>query len=85
VNLTRSRLRSALVAFLATLTIVAATATAAGASSMHFTGTLADGDTWIADVPEDWNGTLPPLQPWVGRSGCGERTGSGDGGRVAIG
>jgi hypothetical protein len=52
---------------------------------MHFTGTLADGDTWIADVPEDWNGTLPPLQPWVGRSGCGERTGSGDGGRVAIG
>ncbi|MFD0331776.1 hypothetical protein ACFQZC_35510 [Streptacidiphilus monticola] len=24
----------------------------------HSTGTLADGATWIADTPADWNGTL---------------------------
>lgn len=24
----------------------------------HYTGSLADGATWIADVPADWNGTL---------------------------
>src|SRR5437763_5129576 len=24
----------------------------------HFTGTLPDGATWIADVPANWNGTL---------------------------
>ncbi|MEU6381606.1 alpha/beta hydrolase [Streptomyces sp. NPDC046909] len=24
----------------------------------HLTGTLADGATWVADVPEQWNGTL---------------------------
>ena len=24
----------------------------------HFSGTLADGATWIADVPSDWNGVL---------------------------
>lgn len=37
------------------------TAPAQGAttpSSGHFTGTLADGTTWIADVPASWNGTL---------------------------
>src|SRR4051812_11424862 len=32
----------------------AATASAAG----HHTGTLADGATWIADVPSNWNGTV---------------------------
>ena len=26
--------------------------------SGHFTGTLADGTSWIADVPANWNGTL---------------------------
>jgi hypothetical protein len=31
--------------------------TAASASG-HFTGTLPDGTTWIADVPANWNGTL---------------------------
>src|SRR5204862_4553581 len=30
----------------------------AGAAPAHFSGTLADGATWIADVPSDWNGTL---------------------------
>ena len=24
----------------------------------HYTGTLTDGGTWIADVPASWNGTL---------------------------
>ena len=24
----------------------------------HYSGTLADGATWIADVPSDWNGVL---------------------------
>jgi pimeloyl-ACP methyl ester carboxylesterase len=28
------------------------------ATARHLTGTLADGATWIADVPADWNGTL---------------------------
>src|SRR5580698_10328077 len=27
-------------------------------ASGHFTGTLADATTWIADVPASWNGTL---------------------------
>src|SRR5580698_7919266 len=27
-------------------------------ASGHFTGTLADATTWIADVPANWNGTL---------------------------
>ncbi|HEY7487799.1 MAG TPA: hypothetical protein VH912_25325 [Streptosporangiaceae bacterium] len=33
-------------------------ATSADAASGHFTGTLADGSTWLADVPAQWNGTL---------------------------
>ena len=53
-------------ALVAALCIALATATdAAGASPRtaavpagHFTGTLADGATWIADVPAAWNGTL---------------------------
>ncbi|MFE2420785.1 alpha/beta hydrolase [Streptomyces hokutonensis] len=27
-------------------------------TSAHYSGTLADGATWIADTPENWNGTL---------------------------
>jgi hypothetical protein len=30
----------------------------ASAGPAHYTGTLPDGATWIADVPADWNGTL---------------------------
>ncbi|GLW27797.1 hypothetical protein [Actinoplanes regularis] len=30
----------------------------AHAAATHHTGTLADGATWIADVPADWHGTL---------------------------
>jgi hypothetical protein len=33
-------------------------ATAAPAASSHFTGTLPDGASWVADVPSPWNGTL---------------------------
>ncbi len=36
---------------------VAGSAGAAGGAS-HYSGTLADGATWIADVPAQWNGTL---------------------------
>jgi len=46
---------------LAAGTIAAALAIAAPAAavtSKHYSGTLPDGSTWIADVPADWNGTL---------------------------
>lgn len=44
----------------AALAVTAAVPTPASAapSSGHFTGTLADGTIWIADVPASWNGTL---------------------------
>lgn len=38
-------------------TIEAAPAAQATAAA-HFTGTLADGATWVADRPDNWNGTL---------------------------
>lgn len=56
----RTRLRIALAA-LATLTSAALTtlpAQADTADTTRLTGTLSDGATWIADVPERWNGTL---------------------------
>ena len=59
----RTRLRIAL-ATLATLTSAALTALPSPAAHAdpavtgHLTGTLSDGATWIADVPENWNGTL---------------------------
>jgi hypothetical protein len=40
------------------LTAAAPATMSAAAASGHFTGTLADGTTWIADVPANWNGTL---------------------------
>jgi hypothetical protein len=41
------------------LAAAAATASPAGAAAAtHYTGTLADGATWIADVPSEWNGVL---------------------------
>ncbi|WP_328484571.1 alpha/beta hydrolase [Streptomyces sp. NBC_00377] len=59
----RTRLRIALVALVtlasATLTTLPSPAAqAAPPVSGHLTGTLSDGATWIADVPDDWNGTL---------------------------
>ena len=35
-----------------------AAAGAASAASTHYTGTLADAATWVADVPASWNGTI---------------------------
>ena len=57
----RSRKTSALVLGTAAATLAAtavAPASAAATTSTHYTGTLADGATWIADVPANWNGTL---------------------------
>ncbi|MER5431316.1 alpha/beta hydrolase [Streptomyces sp. NPDC002588] len=62
-RLPRTRLRIALVA-LATLASAALTALPSPAAeaeppvSGHLAGTLSDGATWVADVPERWNGTL---------------------------
>ncbi|MFF7472652.1 alpha/beta hydrolase [Streptomyces sp. NPDC008092] len=59
----RTRLRIALAA-LASLAATALTALPAPAAAADtpvtgsLTGTLSDGATWIADVPEHWNGTL---------------------------
>ncbi|MER5529377.1 alpha/beta hydrolase [Streptomyces sp. NPDC002677] len=59
----RTRLRVALAALvtLASSVLTALPAPAAEADTAaagHLTGTLSDGATWIADVPEHWNGTL---------------------------
>lgn len=60
----RPRLRIALAALTtlasAVLTALPAPVAAHADSSVdgHLTGALADGATWIADVPERWNGTL---------------------------
>ncbi len=40
------------------LAAAAATASTAAPTTTHYSGTLADGATWIADVPSDWNGVL---------------------------
>jgi len=42
----------------AAVTCVAMNAGSADAASTHSTGTLADGTTWTADVPSNWNGSL---------------------------
>jgi hypothetical protein len=51
-------LRSTLLAVVLVVMLVAGTSSSASASSAHFTGTLVDGGTWIADVPSNWNGVL---------------------------
>jgi hypothetical protein len=51
-------LRSALLVVVLVVTLVAGTGSSASASSRHFTGTLPNGTTWIADVPSSWNGIL---------------------------
>ncbi|GAA0402166.1 alpha/beta hydrolase [Streptomyces luteireticuli] len=40
------------------LTIAPAVTAPAATAGVHRTGTLADGATWVADVPAHWNGTL---------------------------
>ena len=47
-----------LVVLVLVLALVAGTGSSASASSAHFTGTLANGAGWIADVPSSWNGIL---------------------------
>ncbi|MET7454366.1 alpha/beta hydrolase [Streptomyces sp. NPDC005574] len=59
-----ARRRSRTLATLATAVVLALTtpaaahADSAAPAAQRLTGTLADGGTWIADVPADWNGTL---------------------------
>jgi hypothetical protein len=45
-------------AVLASAGAIAASTASAQSASTHYTGTLRDGATWIADVPSSWNGTL---------------------------
>ena len=49
---------TALVTLSALVTAPLVATAAAAPVSGHHTGTLADGATWIADVPAGWNGTL---------------------------
>jgi pimeloyl-ACP methyl ester carboxylesterase len=74
VNRLGSWLRSALLVVALVLTLVAGTASSASASTANYGGTLADGATWTAQVPDNWNGILllashgfgPPAIPPVG-------------------
>jgi hypothetical protein len=45
-------------ALVAALALTPATSGAQTTTSTHYTGTLPDGGSWIADVPSPWNGTL---------------------------
>lgn len=49
---------TAVMAALAATWAMAAGASAAAPTSTHYTNTLPDGATWIADVPSNWNGAL---------------------------
>ena len=53
-----SRLRNALLVVVLALALVAGTGSSAAASIAHFTGTLPNGASWVADVPSSWNGIL---------------------------
>jgi hypothetical protein len=53
----RVRARAALLVVLLVLALAAPSAAPAQTPG-HFSGTLADGATWIADVPAGWNGVL---------------------------
>ena len=50
-------LRSTLLVVVIVMTLVAGTASSASAST-DYSGTLADGATWTAQVPDNWNGIL---------------------------
>ena len=49
---------TALATVSALMTAPSSATAAPSATAGHHTGTLADGATWIADVPAAWNGTL---------------------------
>ncbi|GAA1829899.1 hypothetical protein [Actinomadura chokoriensis] len=54
-----TRLQAGILAAVLAAPVALAPATAhASAGPAHYTGTLPDGATWIADVPARWNGTL---------------------------
>ncbi|MFI2435398.1 alpha/beta hydrolase [Streptomyces sp. NPDC018693] len=55
---TRPRIALAALALTLSAALLASPARADTATPARLTGTLADGATWIADVPADWNGTL---------------------------
>ncbi|GHE41033.1 alpha/beta hydrolase [Streptomyces capitiformicae] len=59
---TRPRSTTRSLAALATAVVLtltgSSTTTAAAPGTQRLSGTLPDGATWIADVPENWNGTL---------------------------
>jgi hypothetical protein len=58
----RARVLRTVIAATAATFVLASAAPSAGAASSaastHYTGLLADGATWIADVPASWNGTI---------------------------
>jgi hypothetical protein len=58
VNRLGIRLRGTLLVAVVALALVAGVGSTASASTAHFTGTLGNGTTWIADVPSSWNGIL---------------------------
>jgi len=58
VNRLGIRLRGTLLVVFVALALVAGVGSTASASTAHFTGTLGNGTTWIADVPSSWNGIL---------------------------
>jgi hypothetical protein len=53
----KASLRGVLLALVIALGALAASP-ASAAAPQHLTGTLADGGSWVADVPEAWNGVL---------------------------
>jgi hypothetical protein len=55
---TLAALAAAVVLSLTSASVSTATPQAAAPAVERLTGTLPDGAAWIADVPEDWNGTL---------------------------
>ncbi|WP_413812346.1 alpha/beta hydrolase [Streptomyces sp. OE57] len=55
---TRPRVALAALASVALAVLPWSAARADPTATAHLTGTLADGATWIADVPDRWNGTL---------------------------
>lgn len=56
--MTRLRAVALAATALAVLTLAGAPARADEATAVRYTGTLTDGASWIADVPESWNGTV---------------------------
>ncbi|GAA1250875.1 alpha/beta hydrolase [Streptomyces javensis] len=55
---TRPRIALAALASAALVTLPWSAAQADPKATAHLSGTLADGATWVADVPDRWNGTL---------------------------